>query len=174
MTRFHDVELEIVRPGPPHNQLLSPLTLYLALCGEGSPITFHINLEHHKLVSRLQQLRYVVDEGDLAVAVPNRMREAAVVELAETVGGVLADIRTLLAEVWRARCAGDAAREESQYVHLRLMLGGSDLAGEHDGHAELQAELEPFARHRRGSEGHLERDERELRAAQHQAQVHVL
>ena len=34
MARVHEVELELVRPGPPHNQLLSPLTPYMALCGE--------------------------------------------------------------------------------------------------------------------------------------------
>ncbi|HSP98543.1 MAG TPA: CHAT domain-containing protein [Candidatus Dormibacteraeota bacterium] len=127
MPRFHNVELEIVRPGPPHNQLLSPLTLYLALCGEGSPITFHIDLEHHKLVSRLQQLRYVAREARGVAMVPNAMREAAVLELAEVLGRVLADIRTLLAEVWRARCdTGEG--EELQLVHLRLVLGGSELA----------------------------------------------
>jgi hypothetical protein len=128
--RFYNVELEIVRPGPPHNQLLSPLTAYMALCGEGSPITFHINLEHHKLVSRLQQLRYVAHEADGVTMVPNAMREAAVLELAEELGHVLADIRTLLAEVWRARCdaSGGRTRKEMQLVHLRLVLGGSELS----------------------------------------------
>ncbi len=43
MKRIHEVTLELVRPGPPHNQLLSPLTPYMALCGDGSPITFHID-----------------------------------------------------------------------------------------------------------------------------------
>jgi len=128
MTRFHKVTLEIIRPGPPHNQLLSPLTPYMALCGEGSPITFHINLEHHKLISRLQQLRYLTFEGGRIVDVPNRMREAAVLELAETVGGVLTDVRTLLAEVWRARSVVDKNQGEPQFVHLRLVLGGSELS----------------------------------------------
>ena len=31
MTDFVSVKLELVRPGPPHNQLLSPLTPYMAL-----------------------------------------------------------------------------------------------------------------------------------------------
>lgn len=128
MTRFQQVKLEIVRPGPPHNQLLSPLTQYMALCGEGSPITFRVNLEHHKLISRLQQLRYVAVESGSIETVPNRMREAAVVELAETVGGVLTDVRTLLAEVCRARCGVPGASQEQRYVHLRLVLGGSELS----------------------------------------------
>ena len=55
---FRDVELELVRPGPPHNQLLSPLTQYIALCGESSPITFRIDFEHRRLLTRLEQLRY--------------------------------------------------------------------------------------------------------------------
>jgi hypothetical protein len=130
MARFHKVKLEIVRPGPPHNQLLSPLTSYMALCGEGSPITFHIDLEHHKLLSRLERLRYVTADGGGDAAVPNRVREAAVVEVGEEIAGVLAEIRSLLAEVSRARSAPERAAPDDplRLVHLRLVLGGSELA----------------------------------------------
>ena len=40
------VQLELIRPGPTHGQLLSPLTSYLALCGEDSPVTLQIGFEH--------------------------------------------------------------------------------------------------------------------------------
>lgn len=125
MAQFHDVKLELVRPGPPHNQLLSPLTPYMALCGEGSPITFHIDLEHRQLMSRLERLRYVTLEGRGGVAVPDRIREAAVTELGEDVTRIFAKFSTLLADAWRA--VGDADAQ-SHLLHLRLVLSGSELA----------------------------------------------
>lgn len=130
MARFHDVKLELVRPGPPHNQLLSPLTSYMALCGDGSPITFRIQLEHRKLLSGLERLRYLTParEGGVA-AMPDRVREAAVDEVGEEVAEILSQVRTLLGEVSRARGEGSASSpEEPQFVHLRLVLGGSELA----------------------------------------------
>jgi hypothetical protein len=129
MARFHDVKLELVRPGPPHNQLLSPLTSYMALCGDGSPITFRIDLEHRKLLSRLEQLRYLTAaRGGGVVAMPDRVREAAADEVGEDVANILSQVRTLLGEVSRARGEGSAFPEEPQFVHLRLVLGGSELA----------------------------------------------
>jgi CHAT domain len=130
MARYSSVKLELIRPGPAHNQLLSPLTPYMALCGEGAPITFHVGLEHHSLLSQLERLRYVTPEGGSAAAVPNRVREATVAEVGEDVAGILSEIHTLLAEVSRAR--GEASEgtdgEHNRFVHLRLVLGGSELA----------------------------------------------
>ncbi len=129
-TRYHDVKLELVRPGPPHNQLLSPLTPYMALCGEGSPITFHMELEHHQLLNRLERLRYVTSEGLTGVAVPDRVREATVAEMGSDVGQIFGKLSTLLAEAWRAIGDKAATREEgdSHLVHLRLILAGSELS----------------------------------------------
>jgi hypothetical protein len=52
------VKLEFLRPGPPHNQLLSPLTPYIALCGEDGPVTVQMPFEHRQLLMRLRRLRY--------------------------------------------------------------------------------------------------------------------
>ena len=128
MTDFVPVKLELVRPGPAHNQLLSPLTAYMALCGEGSPITFHIDLEHHQMLSRLERLRYVVRQGSVVAGVPDRMREAALLEVGNDVKRVLGDIRSLLAEISRARASHPERDHTGRAVHLRLVLGGSELA----------------------------------------------
>ena len=32
------LKLELLRSGPSHNQLLSPLTAYIALCGSDGPV----------------------------------------------------------------------------------------------------------------------------------------
>ncbi len=133
MAVFKNVTLELVRPGPPHNQLLSPLTPYMALCGEGSPVTFHINLEHRKLLNRLRRLRYVTKDGSTSgVAVPDSIREAEVTELGEEVASILTAIKTLHPEISRAQGQGyasEAATEaERSVVHLRLVLSGSELS----------------------------------------------
>ena len=75
MARFHEVKLEIVRPGPAHGQLLSPLTPYLALCGAGSPTTFHVRIEQHKLLGQLEALRCQVP----------RVRDAMLLEVGRDV-----------------------------------------------------------------------------------------
>lgn len=51
------VELELLRPGPPHGQLLSPLTSYIALCGDEPPETVHVPFEHYRLLRRLHLLQ---------------------------------------------------------------------------------------------------------------------
>src|SRR5690349_2673127 len=103
MSRFHTVKLELIRPGPAHNQLLSPLTNYIGLCGNESPVTFHIELEHQKLLTGLARLRYITKDGGIYAAVPNPVRESAVREVGEEVARIFADIPTLLAEISRAR-----------------------------------------------------------------------
>ncbi len=130
MTKIHPVKLEFVRPGPPHNQLLSPLTRYMALCGEGSAVTFNLDFEHHQFLSRLERLRYITSDGRSGVAVPDRIRENTVAEMGMEVGRIFAKINTLLAEEWRVmEDAGTKADDDdAQLVELRLVLSGSELA----------------------------------------------
>lgn len=52
------LKLELLRSGPSHNQLLSPLTAYIALCGSDGPVTIRIPLEHRQLLARISRLRY--------------------------------------------------------------------------------------------------------------------
>ncbi len=127
MSRFRDVKLELVRPGPPHNQLLSPLTRYLGMCGEGSPITFQIPLEHRQLLNRLERLRYVVPGEN---PVPNKLREAEVLDMGEEMQKVLALIPSLNAELnraWEFAKEGESAKDTG-FVHIRLVLSGSELS----------------------------------------------
>lgn len=128
MQHVHEVTLELVRPGPPHNQLLSPLTPYMALCGGGSPITFRIDFEHRQLLNRLERLRYVTPNEDGSFAsVPPGLRQAQVRELGEEMGKILARIPSLNAELSRAH-SGSKSAEGSEFVQVRLMLSGSELS----------------------------------------------
>lgn len=130
MTSFHSVSLELMRPGPLHNQLLSPLTRYMGVCGDGSPITFSIDLEHHQLLNRLESLRYHIPGASEATAVPNRLREAQLADLGSEMEEILAHIPSLNAELNRVRQSahGDSASPHADFVHLRLVLSGSELS----------------------------------------------
>src|SRR5205814_937611 len=68
------VTLELLRPGLAHNQLLSPLTPYLALCGSDGPVTVKIPFEHRQLLCRLARLRYAIHDREVAA----QQREAEV------------------------------------------------------------------------------------------------
>lgn len=130
MLKFHQVRLEFVRPGPPHNQLLSPLTPYMALCGGGSPITFYLDFEHHQFLSRLDRLRYVTPDGRSGVAVADPIREATVAEVGMDVARIFAKVNSLLAEEWQVMGVAETSThvENGQLVDLRLVVSGSELA----------------------------------------------
>ncbi len=115
--------VELLRPGPPHGQLLSPLTRYIALCEEHGPVTFQIQVEHWKLLTQLEMLRYYLPTGAGTVTrVENSQRQIALNDLGEMVRGILRDLVTVPAEL------GRAAGSESDLVHLRLIMSGSELA----------------------------------------------
>ncbi|MGB5743561.1 MAG: hypothetical protein WBM65_14225, partial [Sedimenticolaceae bacterium] len=61
------VTVEFLRKGPPHNQLLSPLTEYLGICGEAGAGSVSIPYEQATFDAILDELRYVdFDEEDQA------------------------------------------------------------------------------------------------------------
>ena len=129
MKQCHLVKLEIVRPGPPHNQLLSPLTPYMALCGEGLPVTFNLDFEHHQFMHSLALLRYVTRDGRSGVAIPDPIRENAVDKMGASVGKIFHKINTLLAMEWQV--LGDVERKgdgDEQIVDLRIIISGSELS----------------------------------------------
>jgi len=57
MDDIRDIRLEFLRSGPAHNQLISPLTSYMALCGAEGPVSVHLPFEHAQLLTRLERLR---------------------------------------------------------------------------------------------------------------------
>ena len=115
MAEIRNVKLELLRPGPAHNQLLSPLTPYLALCGADGPVTVNIPFEHRHLLNRLERLSYSVEGADIGAS----QREAEVREIGEAVGAVFGQVPALLTELGNAR---------SELVHLRLSITASELA----------------------------------------------
>lgn len=127
--RIETVQLELIRPGPTHGQLLSPLTPYLALCSEESPVTLHIGMEHWRLLNRLERLRYTRTEGTHArVHTAEATRESELEELGRDMGQIFASIPTLGRELGRALGAMAPNGGDRGLVHLRLVLTGSELS----------------------------------------------
>ncbi len=118
MTDIANIKLELLRPGPAHNQLLSPLTPYIALVRSEGPVTVQIPFEHRQLLSRLERLRYVTPSGPI----PPSQREEEVREMGELLGEVLGKVPALLSEIGNAQAQGKGL------VHLRLSMSAFELA----------------------------------------------
>ena len=58
------VSVELLRAGPRHNQLVSPLTQYLAVCGNAPAGRVSLRYEHGEIERLLQELRYRVEDPD--------------------------------------------------------------------------------------------------------------
>jgi len=107
------VRLEFLRPGPPHNQLLSPLTGYLAICGDSPAGVVHVPYEHAVFERRLADLRYT-GQSDTRLA---QLRDTGV------------DMARMLAAV--PGLAGSVSSESEAHttmIHLRVTLSASELA----------------------------------------------
>lgn len=107
------ITLELLRHGPANNQLLSPLTPYLALCENHAAVTLHVPFEHNQFLFRLKSLRY--ENGD-------HSRLFHLNDTAKMLGDLLGQIPGLTAESNRV----DGSAE--QLTHLRLIVSASELA----------------------------------------------
>jgi hypothetical protein len=52
------VTVELLRSGPSHNQLLSPLTNYLGICGDSVAGIVNLPYEHATFLRRMKAMRY--------------------------------------------------------------------------------------------------------------------
>jgi hypothetical protein len=121
-----NIKLEILRHGPPHNQLLSPLTRYMALCGEHEPAVLEVPFEHAQVLERLRELRYLDrDQPDvrstLAAQVESR-RQQALESLGSDMGAILAQVPGLIADL------ADGSGTDDGVTQLRLVLSANELA----------------------------------------------
>jgi beta-lactamase superfamily II metal-dependent hydrolase len=108
------VHVEFLRAGPPHNQLLSPLTQYLAIAGDSGAGVVTVPYEHAEFERRLRELRYETgDPGDRQA-----MLHATGVEMGKILGSVPGLPGALAID----------PRQTGTLVHLRLTLSASELA----------------------------------------------
>ena len=114
MSEIKTIKLEILRQGPPHNQLLSPLTNYIFLCGNHPPETVNIPFEHRQLLTRLRALRYK--------DTPETQR-MLLEETAENLGNIFFRCPGLIAEM-----SVDEFKDKNMMIHFRLVLSATELA----------------------------------------------
>ena len=82
MPRIHTLDIELVRPGPPHNQLLSPMMPYSVLVGGKPPLTHQFQMEHRLLRHHLAALQRAA-EGEQVRLLASRSA------LQDLIGGLL-------------------------------------------------------------------------------------
>ena len=110
----HAIDFELVRPGPAHNQLLSPLTEYIALCGDHEPHALRFPFEHEDYLLRLETMRYV--SGD------QWSYDAAVNDVAKNLAATLGTVPSLVSSLSESSARG------AGLTHLRLKFSASELA----------------------------------------------
>jgi CHAT domain len=108
------VNVEFLRPGPPHNQLLSPLTQYLAICGDSGAGVVKVPYEHAAFERKLKELRY--DTGDAAD------RLAMLHDVGVDMGRILGSVPGLPGALMI-----DPGKQGT-LIHLRLTLSAAELA----------------------------------------------
>lgn len=114
--RLHtrSVKVELLRAGPAHNQLLSPLTPYLGICEGGEAGVITVPFEHMAFLRRVKAMRET--GADAKDRLPE-LRDIGV-EIAKILGAVPRLAGAL---------NGDTAGPDT-LVHLRLVLSAAELA----------------------------------------------
>jgi hypothetical protein len=112
------VTLEFLRSGPPHNQLLSPLTPYLAVCGDAGATVMNVPWEHAPFERDLEDLRYEGEAGED----PSR-RLALLEKMGRHIAQLLGAIPALSGVM-----AVDSSQGTPDVTHLRIVLSASELS----------------------------------------------
>jgi hypothetical protein len=113
------ITLELLRHGPAHNQLLSPLTPYLALCENHGAVTIHVPFEHNQFLYRLSALGYQLLEES---------RRFQLGDTAKVMRDILGMIPGLTAESGKNSEVAPNDRMANRLTHLRLIISSSELA----------------------------------------------
>ncbi len=108
------VHVEFLRPGPPHNQLLSPLTQYLAIAGDTGAGVVTVPYEQGEFWRRLKQLRYEAGDAEDRMA----MLHATGVEMGKILGSVPGLPGALTTD----------PKQQGTLIQLRITLSASELA----------------------------------------------
>src|SRR5262245_18185306 len=108
------VTVEFLRPGPAHNQLLSPVMQYLAICADKPVGVITVPYEQGAFERRLKELRYETgDPGDRQA-----MLHEIVVEMSKILGAVPGLPGALISD----------PNQPATLIHLRLIHSASELA----------------------------------------------
>ncbi|GKS57021.1 hypothetical protein YTPLAS18_05480 [Nitrospira sp.] len=116
MTAVRTVALEFLRNGPPHNQLLSALTNYLAVLGDHKATTINVPYEGHaEFLQQIQELSY--PRGQIPRQRLDALDVAAtrIARLLENIDGFSAELRA-------------SATTQDTLLHLKFIISANELA----------------------------------------------
>ena len=118
MSEIRTVTLELIRHGPSHNQLLSPLTKYLGICGNYGTASVSVPYEHKEFMSRLSMLRYQSMNDARSIKYRNEVIE----KTAKEMSNIFSSIPGLVSEI------NQGPDGDNVLTHLRLVLSASELS----------------------------------------------
>jgi len=118
--KVYPVALEFLRKGPPHNQLLSTVTEYLALCGEFGAVSVWLPFNHAEFEQRLDALSYDGHNGDAEKH--DARRRAQLEQLGALMRDLLGSVPGLPAAL------AEANSINVDLAHLRLVVTPNELA----------------------------------------------
>lgn len=120
------ITLELLRHGTPHNQLLSPLVPYLAVCDNHPATTIYLPVTHAEALHSIEDLRYIggvsaseVEENKPLKQSLEQRRRHALTTLGKLLGEWLGGVPGLVSSLGKV---GD------EFVHLRIVLSANELA----------------------------------------------
>lgn len=119
--KINTVTLEFLRHGPAHNQLLSPLTDYLGLCGPNGAATVHVPYEHREFLEHQGELRYRGGKADESTE-DTRRRQSILDKTAGEMAEILQSVPGLVSGLGKAQTCGKSL------THLRIVLSADELA----------------------------------------------
>jgi len=114
------ITLKLLREGPTHNHLLSPLTPYLAVVGQYEAVSLRVPYEHRRLLRDLNALRYgatATRTADVSrISPPDRRL------IGDDVSAILAAVPGLAAEMSPQNVCNP------QLTHLCLEFSAAELS----------------------------------------------
>lgn len=122
MIKIKTINFELIRKGPTHNSLLSPLTDYLCLCGNYGATTVKIPWEHEEFMPMLSALRYPTHSGD------EFQRQHSINTLAKTIADIFASSSGLQKSLHSESLSAKADGSPKSLTHLRLIISAAELA----------------------------------------------
>ncbi|HFQ89213.1 MAG TPA: CHAT domain-containing protein [Desulfobulbus sp.] len=120
--KIRTIRLELLRHGRPNNQLLSPLTRYLGVCGKVGVTSISIPYEHQILLDRLDRLRQW--HGPDRDAAADAAKSRAILERtgAEITEKILARNPGLVPQLH------DGANHDQALMELQIVLSATELS----------------------------------------------
>ncbi|HMU37377.1 MAG TPA: CHAT domain-containing protein [Pseudomonadota bacterium] len=116
MLSIRSIAIELQRPGPPHNQMLSPLTPYLAMCPSQPANTVYLDFEQKDFLLQAQGLDYGLSP---------QYQLAQLEQTGVLMGRFLANIRSLPTVIAEA---SDPVARGAGLIHLQLISDAAELA----------------------------------------------